>query len=90
MEYIGKETAINIIKKLPSAEINGVEMCSKKRIIKILDFLPTKEITTKMRRDFYSQIYCQSCEHIIPMDAIKVKLIERCPYCGLKIDEFKF
>lgn len=90
MSYINKEAAINIIKALPVAELNGVEMCPKKRILKTLSFLPEAQFTTKLRRDYYSQIYCQNCDKIIPLDAIKVKTLSYCPHCGLKISEFKF
>lgn len=90
MSYISKEEAINIISTLPIADFNGVEMCSKKRVLKALEFLPETQITTKLRRDMFSQIYCHSCEKIIPIDAIKVKALTYCPHCGLKISEFKF
>lgn len=90
MSYINKEEAINIIRALPVADFNGIEMCSKKRILKALDFLPETQITTKLRRDRFSQIYCQSCEKIIKMNARKVKALTYCPHCGLKISEFKF
>ena len=58
MSYINKEEAINIISALPIADVNGVEMCSKKRVLKALEFLPETQITTKLRRDMFSQIYC--------------------------------
>lgn len=90
MSYINKEEAINIISALPIADFNGIEMCSKKRVLKALEFLPETQITTKLRRDMFSQIYCQSCEKIIPIDARKVKALTYCPHCGLKISEFKF
>ena len=90
MSYINRDEAINIIKALPVAEFNGVEMFSKKRVLKALEILPDTCITTKLRRDMFSQIYCQSCEKIIPIDAIKVKALTYCPHCGLKISDFKF
>ena len=91
MSYINKEEAINIIRALPIADYNGIEMCSKKRVLKALDFLPETQITTKLRRDMFSQIYCQSCEKIIKMDARKIKsYLTHCPHCGLRISEFKF
>jgi redox-regulated HSP33 family molecular chaperone len=90
VSYINKEEAINIIRALPIADFNGIEMCSKKRILKAFEFLPETQITTKLRRDMFSQIYCQSCEKIIPIDARKVKALTYCPHCGLKISEFKF
>ena len=78
MSYINKEEAINIISALPIADFNGVEMCSKKRILKALEFLPETQITTKLRRNMFSQIYCQSCEKIISIDAIKAKALTYC------------
>ena len=91
MSYINKDEAINIIKALPVAEFHGVEMFSKKRVLKALEILPNTCITTKLRRDIYSQIYCQNCDNIIKMDARKVKSsLTHCPHCGLRIVEFKF
>ena len=45
---------------------------------------------TKLRRNKNSEIFCQECEHIIPINAIEVKEMSYCPYCGSRIKEFKF
>ena len=54
MIYINKNEVINIIKMLPVAEFNGVEMFSKKRVLKALEMLQDTCITTKLQRDIYS------------------------------------
>jgi hypothetical protein len=91
VSYINKEEAINIISALPIADFNGIEMYPKKRVLKALESLPETQITTKLRRDMFSQIYCQNCENIIKMDARKIKsYLTHCPHCDLRIIEFKF
>lgn len=90
MSYINKDEAINIIKALPVAEFNGVEMFSKKRVLKALEILPYTCITTKLRRNRYSQIYCQNCENIIPVNTITAQELDNCPFCCLPIKEYKF
>lgn len=89
-EYVQKEELIAIIKALPVAEFNGIEMCPKNRILKAIEFLPTSKITTKMRRNYYSQVYCQSCNQVIPLPCWEVEHLGNCPHCGLEIEECIF
>lgn len=89
-EYVKKEELISIIKALPVAEFNDVEMCSKKRVLSAIEFLPTSKITTKMRRNCFSQVYCQSCNKTISLPCWEVEHLGNCPHCGLEIDEFVF
>lgn len=90
MGYIKKEEAQNIIAALPFAIFNNVGMVSKKRVLKALDALGTYTFTTKLRRNRYSQIYCQNCENVIPVDAIAARELDSCPFCFLPIKECKF
>lgn len=89
-EYVKKEELVTIIKALPIADINGVELFSKNRILKIIEFLPVSEITTKLRRNRFSQIYCQNCEGVISMSSTAARQLTHCPYCELPIKECKF
>ena len=89
-EYIKKETLLSIIGKLPVAEFNGVTMCSKKRILRTIEGVPSNYITTKLRRNRFSQIYCQNCEGIISMSSTAAEQLTHCPYCELPIKECKF
>lgn len=89
-EYIKKETLLSIIGRLPVAEFNGVTMCSKKRILRTIEGVPSTYITTKLRRNRFSQIYCQNCEDIIPMSSTAARLLTHCPHCELPIKECKF
>lgn len=89
-EYIKKETLLSIIEHLPVAEFNGVTMYSKKRILKAIDIIPSTRITTKMRRNYCSQVYCQSCNQVIPLPCWEVEHLENCPHCGLEIEECIF
>lgn len=89
-EYVKKEELIAIIKALPVADFNGVEMCPKNRILKAIEFLPASKITTKMRRNYYSQVYCQSCNQVIPLPCWEVEHLGNCPHCGLEIEECIF
>ena len=89
-EYVKKEELVAIIKALPIADINGVELFSKNRILKTIEFLPVSEITTKLRRNRFSQVYCQNCESIIPMSSTAAEQLTHCPYCELPIKECKF
>ena len=90
MGYIKKEEAQNIIAALPFTIFNNVGMVSKKRVLKALDALGTYTFTTKLRRNRYSQIYCQNCENVIPVDAIAAQELDSCPFCFLPIKECKF
>jgi hypothetical protein len=89
-EYVKKEELVAIIKALPIADINGVELFSKNRILKTIEFLPVSKITTKLRRNRFSQIYCQNCEGIIPMSSTAAEQLTHCPHCELPIKECKF
>lgn len=89
-EYINKEQLVSMIKALPIAEFNGVEMCSKKRILSVIETLSPTHITTKMRRNHYSQVYCQSCNQIISLPCWEVEHLGNCPHCGLEIEECIF
>ena len=89
-EYIRKETLLSIIGKLPVAEFNGVTMFSKKRILRNIEGAPFTYITTKLRRNRFSQIYCQNCEGIIPMSSTAARQLTHCPHCELPIKECKF
>ena len=90
MGYIKKSEAQNIISALPFAIFNDVAMVSKKRVLKALDALGSYTFTTKLRRNKYSQIYCQNCENIIPVNAIAAHELDSCPFCSLPIKECKF
>ena len=85
--YLNKATLTEMIKKLPITE-DG--LISKERVLKCIDFLPEEEITTKLRRNRNSEIYCQSCESIIRLSALDAALLAQCPFCELKIKECKF
>jgi hypothetical protein len=89
-EYIKKETLLSIVERLPVAEFNGVTMLSKKRILRTIEGVPSTYITTKLRRNRFSQIYCQNCEDIIPMSSTAARLLTHCPHCELPIKECKF
>jgi hypothetical protein len=89
-EYVKKEELVAIIKALPIADINGVELFSKNRILKTIEFLPVSKITTKLRRNRFSQIYCQNCEGIIPISSTAAEQLTHCPHCELPIKECKF
>lgn len=89
-EYIKKETLLSIIGRLPVAEFNGVTMCSKKRILRTIEGIPFTYITTKLRRNRFSQVYCQNCEGIISMSSTAAEQLTHCPYCELPIKECKF
>ena len=89
-EYIKKETLLSIIRQLPVAELENVIMLPKKRILKAIDIVPPTYITTKLRRNRFSQIYCQNCESIIPMSSTAAEQLTHCPYCELPIKECKF
>lgn len=89
-EYVKKEELVAIIKALPVADINGVGLFSKNRILKAIEFLPASEITTKLRRNRFSQVYCQNCEGIIPMSSTVARQLTHCPHCELPIKECKF
>lgn len=90
MGYIKKSEAQNIISALPVAIFNDVAMVSKKRVLKALDALGAYTFTTKLRRNKYSQIYCQNCENIIPVNVIAAHELDSCPFCSLPIKECKF
>lgn len=90
MGYIKKSEAQNIISALPFAIFNDVAMVSKKRVLKALDALGAYTFTTKLRRNRHSQIYCQNCENIIPVNAIAAYELDSCPFCSLPIKECKF
>jgi hypothetical protein len=89
-EYVKKEELVAIIKALPVTNINGVELFTKNRILKIIEFLPMSEITTKLRRNRFSQVYCQNCEGIIPISSTAAEQLTHCPHCELPIKECKF
>ena len=89
-EYIKKAELISMIQALPVAEFNDVAVCSKHRVLEAIDFLPVTKITTKMRRNYYSQIYCQSCNQVINLPCWEVEHLGNCPHCGLEIDECVF
>jgi predicted RNA-binding Zn-ribbon protein involved in translation (DUF1610 family) len=89
-EYIKKEELISIIQALPVAEFNGVDMCSKKRVLKAIEVLPISKIFTKVRRNRFSQVYCQSCNQIINLPCWEVEHLGNCPHCGLEIEECIF
>ena len=89
-EYVDKEQLIAIIKALPVVDFNEVEMCSKKRVLKAIEVLPTTTHTTKMRRNQFSQVYCQSCNKIISLPCWEVEHLRHCPHCGLEIEECIF
>ena len=59
-------------------------------VLKALDALGSYTFTTKLRRNKYSQIYCQNCENIIPVNAIAAHELDSCPFCSLPIKECKF
>ena len=88
--YINKEQVMSMIESLPVAEFNGVKMFSKKRVLKALDFTKPFYLTTKMRRNRNSEIFCQCCENIINLPAYEVEKLDRCPHCDLLILECKF
>jgi hypothetical protein len=89
-EYVKKEELVAIIKALPVANISGVELFTKNRILKTIEFLSVSEITTKLRRNRFSQVYCQNCEGIIPMSSTAAEQLTHCPHCELPIKECKF
>lgn len=89
-EYIKKAELISIIQALPVAELNGAQVCSKHRVLEAIDFLPVTKITTKMRRNHLSQVYCQSCNKIISLPCWEVEHLGNCPHCGLEIEECIF
>jgi predicted RNA-binding Zn-ribbon protein involved in translation (DUF1610 family) len=89
-EYIKKEELVAIINALPVTDVNGVKLFPKNRVLKVIEFLPTSKITTKMRRNYYSQIYCQSCNQVINLPCWEVEHLGNCPHCGLEIEEYIF
>ncbi len=84
--YVKKEELVAIINALPVADFNGVELFSKSRVLKAIEFLPVSKITTKMRRNYYSQVYCQSCNQVIDLPCWEVEHLGNCPHCGLEIE----
>ena len=88
--YVKKEELVAIINALPVADFNGVELFSKGRVLKAIEFLPVSKITTKMRRNYYSQVYCQNCNQVIDLPCWEVEHLGNCPHCGLEIDECVF
>lgn len=89
-EYVKKEELVAIINALPIADFNGVELFSKNRVLKAIEFLPVSKITTKMRRNYYSQVYCQSCNQVIDLPCWEVEHLGNCPHCGLEIEDCIF
>ena len=89
-EYIKKAELISMIQALPVAELNSAPVCSKHRVLEAIDFLPIVKITTKMRRNYLSQVYCQSCNKIISLPCWEVEHLGNCPHCGLEIEECIF
>lgn len=89
-EYVKKEELVAIINALPITDFNGVELFSKNRVLKAIEFLPVSKITTKMRRNYYSQVYCQSCNQVIDLPCWEVEHLGNCPHCGLEIEDCIF
>lgn len=87
---INREQAIAMVEALPVAEINGAVLVPKKRIINILEFLPTQKITTNLRRNRNSEVFCQNCEGFIHMSTEEAAKLTYCPHCGLEIVACKF
>ena len=89
-EYISKHELLAMIEALPVADMNGVDVCSKHRILQTIMTLPVFKMTTKMRRNYFSQVYCQSCNKVIALPCWEVEHLGHCPHCGLEIDEYIF
>ena len=89
-EYIKKAELISMIQALPVAELNGISVCSKHRVLAAIEVLPTTTHKTKMRRNQFSQVYCQSCSKIISLPCWEVEHLGNCPHCGLEIEECIF
>lgn len=59
------------------------------------DLLTTLEkhsfvLRTKLRRNRYSEVFCQECDGIINLSTIEAKKLTHCPYCERLITECKF
>lgn len=89
-EYIKKEELLTILNALPISEFNGIEMYPKNQVLEAVTSLSASKITTKMRRNYCSQVYCQHCNQVVALPCWEVEHLGHCPHCGLEIDECVF